>query len=59
MEQSQHLEATLKSYGPDRRVLSGRAASIIAELEDHIAMKGKPTKRIVRLITELSEEGLL
>ena len=28
-------------------------------LENHLAMKGKPTNRILRLITELSEEGLL
>lgn len=29
------------------------------DLENHLPMKGKPTSRILRLITELSEEGLL
>lgn len=38
VEQSQYLEATLKEYRPEGRVLSGRAASIIAELEDRIAV---------------------
>ncbi|MCH7874087.1 MAG: hypothetical protein IH965_02165 [Gemmatimonadetes bacterium] len=37
MEQSQRLEAALRYYGPEGRVLSGRAASIIAQLEDRIA----------------------
>lgn len=38
MTQSQELEATLLSYGTDGRVLSGRAAGIIAGLEDRIAL---------------------
>ena len=29
------------------------------DLENHAPMKGRPTNRILRLITELSEEGLL
>ena len=29
------------------------------DLENQLAMRGKPTNRILRLITELSEEGLL
>ena len=29
------------------------------DLENHVPMKSKPSKRIVRLIAELSEEGLL
>jgi hypothetical protein len=38
MTRSQQLEATLADYGPDGRVLSGRAAGIIADLEDRIAL---------------------
>ena len=38
MTQSQELEATLLSYGTDGRVLNGRAAGIIADLEDRIAL---------------------
>lgn len=38
MTQSQALEATLRSYGTDGRVLTGRAAGIIADLEDRIAL---------------------
>ena len=38
MTQSRELEATLRSYGTDGRVLSGRAAGIIADLEDRIAL---------------------
>jgi hypothetical protein len=38
MTRSQELEATLRSYGTDGRVLSGRAAGIIADLEDRIAL---------------------
>jgi hypothetical protein len=38
MERSQALEATLQSYGTDGRVLNGRAAGIIADLEDRIAL---------------------
>ena len=38
MTQSQQLEATLLSYGTDGRVLNGRAAGIIADLEDRIAL---------------------
>jgi hypothetical protein len=29
------------------------------DLENHLPMKGKPTARILRLIYELEEEGLL
>jgi hypothetical protein len=36
--QSRTLEAALRSYDPDSRVLSGRAAGIIADLEDQIAV---------------------
>lgn len=38
MNQSQQLEAALRSYGPDGRVLNGRAAGVIADLEDRIAL---------------------
>ena len=38
MTRSQELEATLLSYGTDGRVLTGRAAGIIADLEDRIAL---------------------
>ena len=38
MTRSQELEATLRSYGTDGRVLNGRAAGIIADLEDRIAL---------------------
>jgi hypothetical protein len=38
MTRSQELEATLRSYGTEGRVLSGRAAGIIADLEDRIAL---------------------
>lgn len=38
MAQSRDLEAALHSYGPEGRVLNGRAAGIIAELEDRIAL---------------------
>lgn len=38
MTRSQELETTLRNYGPDGRVLSGRAAGIIADLEDRIAL---------------------
>jgi len=38
MNQSRDLEATLRSYDPDGRVLNGRAAGIIADLEDRIAL---------------------
>jgi hypothetical protein len=38
MAQSRGLEAALSSYDPDSRVLSGRAAGIIADLEDRIAI---------------------
>jgi hypothetical protein len=29
------------------------------DLEDNVAMKGKPTRRILKLLDELREEGLL
>jgi len=38
MTQSQQLEAALRSYGPDGRVLNTRAAGVIADLEDRIAL---------------------
>jgi anti-sigma factor RsiW len=38
MTQSQQLEAALRSYGPDGRVLNARAAGVIADLEDRIAL---------------------
>jgi hypothetical protein len=37
MEQSQELEATLRAIGPDGRVLNGRAANAVVQLEDQIA----------------------
>ena len=36
--QSQQLEATLRDYGTDGRVLNAGAASVIADLEDRIAL---------------------
>ena len=38
MAQSRDLEATLRTYDPEGRVLNGRAAGIIADLEDRIAL---------------------
>ena len=38
IQQSQELEGALRSYDPTSRVLNGRAASAVAELEDRIAM---------------------
>jgi len=38
MAQSQQLETTLHSYDPEGRVLNARAAGIIADLEDRIAL---------------------
>jgi hypothetical protein len=38
MAQSRQLEAALRSYGPDGRVLNARAAEVIADLEDRIAL---------------------
>lgn len=38
MAESQQLEATLHSYDPQGRVLNARAAGIIADLEDRIAL---------------------
>ena len=38
MAQSRQLEATLVSYDPEGRVLNARAAGIIADLEDRIAL---------------------
>ncbi len=37
-QQSRQLEATLRDWDPRGRVLSGRTASVIAELEDRIAV---------------------
>ncbi|MDH4043211.1 MAG: hypothetical protein OEY20_10170 [Gemmatimonadota bacterium] len=36
--QSRNLEATLRTYDPEGRVLNGRAAGIVADLEDRIAL---------------------
>jgi hypothetical protein len=38
MAQSQQLEAALRSYDPEGRVLNARAAGVIADLEDRIAL---------------------
>ncbi len=38
VEQSQRLEAALRDYGPEGRVLSAQLAGFIAELEDRIAL---------------------
>jgi hypothetical protein len=38
VEQSRDLEATLRSYDPEGRVLNARTAGIIADLEDRIAL---------------------
>jgi predicted anti-sigma-YlaC factor YlaD len=38
VEQSQRLEEALRTYDPTSRVLNGRAASAVAELEDRIAV---------------------
>lgn len=37
MEQSQQLEAALRTIDPDGRVLNGRAANAVVQLEDQIA----------------------
>ncbi|HEX9728457.1 MAG TPA: hypothetical protein VGA37_08140 [Gemmatimonadales bacterium] len=44
--QSQQLEAALRAYGPDGRVMSGRAASLVAELEDRIALVDQGIARV-------------
>jgi len=38
MERSQELEATLRAIGPEGRVLNGRAANAVVQLEDEIAL---------------------
>jgi hypothetical protein len=38
MKQSRTLETTLRTYDPEGRVLNARAAGIIADLEDRIAL---------------------
>jgi hypothetical protein len=38
MDESRTLEATLRSYDPEGRILNARAAGIIADLEDRIAL---------------------
>lgn len=38
VEQSQRLEEALRAYDPTSRVLNGRAASAVAEIEDRIAV---------------------
>ena len=38
IEQSQQLEGALRAYDPTSRVLNGRAAGAVAELEDRIAV---------------------
>lgn len=48
MERSQALEATLQSYGTDGRVLTGRAAGIIADLEDRIALVDAGINQVTR-----------
>ncbi len=52
---------TWKSDHSPRHVHVYRDGTLVLkwDLESHVPMKGKSTKRIVRLIAELSEEGLL
>lgn len=38
MERSQELEAALRAIGPEGRVLNGRAANAVVQLEDEIAL---------------------
>ena len=38
IQQSQQIEEALRAYDPTSRVLNGRAASAVAELEDRIAL---------------------
>lgn len=38
VEQSRQLEAALREYGPEGRIVNGRTAAVIAELEDRIAL---------------------
>jgi hypothetical protein len=38
MQQSRALEESLRSYEPEGRILNARAAGIIADLEDRIAL---------------------
>jgi hypothetical protein len=59
VSQSQQLEATLREYGTEGRVLNAGAASVIAELEDRIAVvdagiaqasaRGEPPRQLVGL----------
>ena len=37
-QESASLEAALQSYDPDDRVMSGRSAALVADLQDHIAV---------------------
>ena len=37
VEQSRQLEAALREYNPEGRIVNGRTAAVIAELEDRIA----------------------
>jgi len=52
---------TWKGDHPPRHVHVYRDGRLIVKwnLEDHVAMKGEATDRILRLITELQEEGTL
>lgn len=55
-QQSQQLEATLRDWNPRGRVLSGRSASVIAELEDRI---GAVDMGITRATTGSAEQRQL
>ena len=52
---------TWKGDHPPRHVHVYRDGRLILKwnLEDMVAMKGKPTERILRLIRELEQEGVL
>lgn len=48
VDQSRELEQALANYGPDGRVMSARAAGVIAELEDRIAAVDAGILRLMR-----------
>jgi hypothetical protein len=52
---------TWKGDHPPRHVHVYRDGTLIVKwnLEDHVAMKGRATDRILRLIAELQAEGVL
>ncbi len=52
---------TWKGYHCPRHVHVYKDGTLVLkwDLENRVPMKGKPTKWIVRLLLELSEEGLL